>query len=120
MGFANRVIIINRGRIVINNTVDELKKGTAQMGRLKLRIFANEQKAKKLFEAIKGSAEAELLPSWEEGMVDFVLLHPADEDPRMAVWKRAKELDIPILEMKQANISLEDMFMQLAGGGTKE
>ena len=67
-----------------------------------------------LFKDIPDIKDCEILTADEKGALDVVLTYPADKDLRKLLWQKSQESNIPVLEMKQLNISLEDIYLQIS------
>ena len=93
----NKVIIINKGKIVAIDTPENLEK--------KVKI-----------EEIK---DVKLVKENEDGTKQYVIEANGDTDLRKVIFSEFAKENITIFEMKKADITLEDAFMQLIEGGEK-
>ena len=108
------VMILNRGRIAVNSTLARLSAEVSEMKRIKLRALCPRSRATLLFKDIPDIKDCEILTADEKGALDVVLTYPADKDLRKLLWQKSQESNIPVLEMKQLNISLEDIYLQIS------
>lgn len=108
------VMILNRGRIAVNSTLARLSAEVSEMKRIKLRALCQRSRATLLFKDIPDIKDCEILTADEKGALDVVLTYPADKDLRKLLWQKSQESNIPVLEMKQLNISLEDIYLQIS------
>lgn len=115
------IIILNhKGNIVINSPIDKLSKDTSGLKRLRISLMADRSRAKVLFGNVAEIIDYDAVPEIEHGVSEFVVTYPATgQDIRPVLFKAAAELDMPIVEMRPINISIEDIFMQLSGSDTR-
>jgi len=110
----DRVMIINRGKIVASGTPQSLSAGItsgANSMQVSLKGDARQiQNAIKEFSLIKIiSAET----GAEPGTADFVLAGENNEDIREAIFRCMVKNNFPILLMKASELSLEEIFLSL-------
>lgn len=111
----DRVIIINKGRIVATDTPDNLAKSAIKSNKLEMRIKGPKNDVLNGITQIPGVAYAEIVRIREEGAVD-VNVEMADEaDAREAIFEFCSSNHYPILLMKTAEVNLEDIFLQITG-----
>ena len=99
----NRVIIINQGQLVVDDTVDRLTAGTGAILKVE---FQNEVDPKTL-SALPGVKKL----SKQGGQ--FVLESEGDQDLREPLFKYAADKGWVILGMQREERNLEDIFQQL-------
>lgn len=99
----NRVIIINRGELVVDDTVDRLTAGTGAILKVE---FQNEVDSKTLL-ALPGVKKLSKQGS------QFVLESEGDQDLREPLFKYAADKGWVILGMQREERNLEDIFQQL-------
>ena len=99
----NRVIIINRGEIVANESVDQLTAGTGAI----LKVEFQNQVEAQLLSKLKGVAGVK-----GDGR-HFTLQTEGDQDLREPLFKFAAEQGWVILGMQREEQNLEDIFQQL-------
>ncbi|AEJ61766.1 ABC transporter related protein [Spirochaeta thermophila DSM 6578] len=108
-----RVLIINNGVIVADDTPENLAKRLMGTNTLLLRIEGTREAVEKALSAVKEVQELEFRPSQEEGTVEVVAKAPEETDIRKAVFTACARAGLPILQMRSLDISLEDIFLQL-------
>ena len=109
------VIMINRGRVAVNSSLASLSAEISECTRLKLKVVASRAAARSLLSGIPEITDVELQPAQEKGAVDLVVTYPAQHDLRRTLWEHTQTAGVPVLEMKQLNISLEDLYLQMSG-----
>ncbi len=114
----DRVIIINRGRIVADGPPDEL--GGRLRGRQRVRIgFVPEgfetAAAAEAFSSVAGVTGVEVAGR-EGGLELFTLETAPNTDPRLELYRLAAEKNWPLAELYLEGSTLEDIFRQLTIG----
>ena len=108
-----RVIIINRGQIIADDTPNNLSKKLSRDHSLLIRVKGEEKEMYKALNAIKGVKSVNCLGSKEEGSYDFVVVPEDDTDIRALVYDRIVERGKTILSFQSNELSLEQIFLRL-------
>lgn len=100
----DRVIIINKGEIVADKTLKELREGSKQVVVVAFDYRVEEAFLKSMPDVIK-----------VENLYDFMyeITFDSDEDMRSHVFDFAHDNDLKILQLNQKNASLESLFREL-------
>ena len=109
---ADDILIINNGKIAINTSAEELAKGQKM---LKMRLGAGQEKVKEYIREMCKVAEVDVLCEGDKSSVEIMLKYPRETDLREFAWKKTTEYGLPILEMAQQDISLEEIYLQITG-----
>ena len=115
----NKVIIINKGRIVAIDTPENLEKKVESNNTTYVTVEDTENKMETIKEKIPEIKEIKLIKENEDGTKQYVLESEKDVDLRKIVFNEFAKENITIFEMKKADITLEDAFMKLIEGGEK-
>ncbi len=108
----DRVVIINRGRIVADGSTEELKRTSAEDYSISLLLKgAPELEIKQLFDGVAGIASVDA--SGEDGMIRVRLSCRTGDDLREQVYSRVKTKDWALLELIRESKSLESIFSEL-------
>ncbi len=111
----DRVVIINRGKIVADGSTEELKSRSAEDYSISLLLKgAPESEAKELFAGLPGVASIDA--SGEDGMTRLRLSCRTQDDIREKVYSRVKTKDWALLELTRESKSLESIFSELTRG----
>ena len=102
----NRVIIINKGKLVADDTVDSLQ--TKQKGVTLIQIELKETIDKSLFEKIKNVTSVK-----SNGQNKWLIEYSGNEDMREKLFRFAVENKLTLLNLNIEKQSLEDVFHQL-------
>jgi len=111
----DRVVIINKGRIVADGSTEELKRGAAKEGSISIILAgAAEKEAADLLSAVPGVAGVETQRS--NGELRLRLAY-GGEDVRERVYRAIREKDWILLEFTREAKSLEKIFSELTKEG---
>ena len=113
----DRIVIINRGKIVGAGTTEELRMSNQRKAKLYLELVAPEEEINSMQSALSGISV--IIESAENGVVRLECTYPQEIDYRKDVYDYIKSKDWTLLEMKRHISSLEDIFRNLTGGGSK-
>ncbi|MBP3347721.1 MAG: ATP-binding cassette domain-containing protein [Clostridia bacterium] len=108
-----RVLIMNKGKIVASDTPENLSKQLQGANRLQIRVAAPEKQAVRLLKDIKGIQSVQFQGEREEGTSDFVVETAADLDVRKTVFNGMARSGYPLLMMRPLDMSLEEIFLKL-------
>lgn len=108
-----RVIIINKGRIVAEDTPDNLSKITARRQQYSVRIAGEKNNVISVCESIDGVMSVTELAPVEEGAVDVLIDVKDNTDIRRQLFSVLATKSMPILMLKPNMMSLEDVFLTL-------
>jgi len=110
----DRIIIINRGRLVAVDTPENLRDRLrrASMTRVRLRSAAAREQAEELIRSIGGVLLVRGEGSADDGAVLVVESAP-DRDLREEIARRLVGAGLPLLEIYNEELSLEDIFIRL-------
>lgn len=115
----NKVIIINKGKIVAIDTPENLEKKVESNNTTYVTVEDTENKMETIKEKIPEIKEIKLIKENEDGTKQYVLESEKDVDLRKIVFNEFTKENITIFEMKKADTTLEDAFMKLIEGGEK-
>lgn len=115
----NKVIIINKGKIVAIDTPENLENKVTSNNSIYVTVEDPENKMKTIQEKIKEIERVELVTENEDGTKQYVLEAKGKEDLRKIIFAEFAKENITIFEMKKADTTLEDAFIKLIEGGEK-
>ena len=109
-----RVIIIDKGRIVAQDTLENLSSNVNEITRLTLRVQGgDETNIRKALREVRGVRYVEAIGVKEEGTLDFILESERSQDVRADVFRTMVNLQNPVLMFRPMDVTLEDIFLQL-------
>ena len=116
----DRVVIINNGKLVAEDTPENLENRTANKNVIYITIEDNDNKTEKMKEKKKSIEEIKLIEELEDKTKKYEIVGKKDEDLRKIVFTEFAKEGITILEMKKPEATLEDAFMKIIDeGGNK-
>ncbi len=110
-----RVIIIDHGRIVAQDSLAALQQGLGETAKLTVRIAGPEAATARTLRAIEGVINVDNLGVRESNSYDFLITANKEIDVRRAIFNIMGKSGTPILLMRYLDYTLEDIFLQLTG-----
>ncbi|MBR5156774.1 MAG: ATP-binding cassette domain-containing protein [Clostridia bacterium] len=113
-----RVIIINKGRLVASDTAENLGKSISNENKFQLRVSGDERSILDALEGISGIKYIKSLGRKEAGSIDFVIEAEPNVDVRTPIFNALAQNGLPILAMQAMDLSLEDIFLEVTQNST--
>jgi gliding motility-associated transport system ATP-binding protein len=104
----NRILIINRGRIVAEDTPERLQARLSGSRRVMVQVAGDDDGLEEAVRSIPGIGSMKITGN---GSLEFETL--TGQDIRPAVARMLVKSGFDLLEMRQVGVSLEDVFLQL-------
>lgn len=108
-----RVIIINKGKIVAIDTPEKLEEKTKEKNVLFVTVEDKEEKMLSIKEEIKEIEELTMVKDNDDGTKQYKIVTDEKNDVRKKLFEVLPKKDITIFELKKAETSLEDAFIKL-------
>ena len=108
-----RVVIINKGKIVAEDTTENLSKSTAGKMEYTIRICGDRGSILSAVSSVEGVKQAKELGVKEPGTIDVVVTGDQSFDFRRPLFNVLAQKGLPIYMMKSNDMSLEDIFIKL-------
>ena len=108
-----RVVIINQGKIVAQDTLDNLTRNISDTSRFRLRIAGAERDVYKAIRDIPGTRSVDEMGCKEPDSYDFLVEADRGADIRRPLFNQMAKMGCPILMLRPMDIELEDIFLQL-------
>lgn len=115
-----RVIIINKGRIIAIDTPENLEKKVQEKNVILLTVEDKNNNMEKIKEQITEMLECKQVKDNDDGTKQYMVQSNAEVDLRKQLFDVLPKNDITIFELKKAEKSLEDAFLTLVDTNTKE
>lgn len=112
----DRIIIIDKGTVVANDTADNLSKKVATDHRLTVRVEGDKKQILDVIKSIDKVKYARADMEREPGVYEYEIEAEEGVDIRRELSKRLAERDMPILMMRSADLALEDIFLKITMG----
>lgn len=109
----SRVIVINKGKVVADDTTANLSNGLSAENRLILSIEGDQNAIISALEGLPGVKTAVLSKTNPDLSAEYVVNYDKNEDVRKIVFAKMAEISCPIISMKNDNMTLEDIFRKL-------
>ena len=113
----NKVIIINKGKIVAIDTPENLENKVSNNNSVYVTVEDPENKIKTMEEKIKDIKKIMIIQENEDGTKQYAIEAKGETDLRKTIFAEFAKENITIFEMKKADTTLEDAFMKLIEGG---
>ena len=116
----DHVFIISKGKLVASDKTEKLLERMTGSQQIELLVKGEKTLAEDAITSIPEVEHCELLEEKEAGTSLMRITAKKDADIRESVFLACAESKMPILEMKAAEKSLEDVFLELTGKGGAE
>ncbi len=114
-----RILIINGGRLVANDTAENLSKNLSSDHSLIVRVLGPEAEVMKILGSIKNIESVVSQGLREDNAYEYLLTPKENCDIRRELFERLAERNRPILSLSSNKLTLEQIFLRLTDG-TKE
>ncbi|GIP35650.1 ABC transporter ATP-binding protein [Paenibacillus sp. J2TS4] len=112
-----RVLIINKGRIVLDNKPEQIAQSMGQAFEVKLEVRGPLETVKEQLEQLDTVESVQVIEAAaeesEENSTRLLVVSRDRQDIREALFFRMAELGYPIIGMERERMSLEDIFVKL-------
>lgn len=115
-----RVVILNKGKIVAIDTPENLEEKTKEQNVLFVTVEDKEEKMSSLKEKITDIEKLEMIKDNEDGTKQYKIVSKSEKDVRKALFETLPKEGITIFELKKAETSLEDAFIKLVDNATSK
>lgn len=109
----DRIVILNQGEIVADDTAENLSAKFSKERRLEVRIDAPAKEVSSLIAGVPGVEKVAVLDSNENGAIDLAIEVAEGVDIRRDLFERLAQKKWPLLYSKPSAMSLEDIFINL-------
>ena len=109
----DRIIIINQGVLVADDTAANLTRRYSSDRRLLLRVAGGEEDVLHLLERVPGVENAVSLGEKEPGVFEFAITPAEGQDVRREISSRLASRNWIIMGMRSMEMTLEDVFVAL-------
>lgn len=108
-----RVVIINRGKIVAEDKLENLTAGIGESTRMAVRVAGPESEVEQALRGLEGIRLVEPMGAKEEGAFDFLIEAERTRDVRRDIFAALTEMNAPLLMLRPMDLTLEDIFLKL-------
>lgn len=115
----NKVIIINKGKIVAIDTPQNLENAVSKNNNIYVTIEDPENKIETVKDKIEGIKDIKLVATNDDGTKHYCIESEGEKDLRKTIFAEFAKENITIYEMKKQDVTLEDAFIELIEGDKK-
>ncbi len=108
-----RILIINNGRLVANDTAENLSKTLSSDHSIVVRVAGPEAEIHKILLSIKGVESVSAQGLREDNAYEFLIMPKENSDIRRDIFSRLAERNRPLLELRSNELTLEQIFLRL-------
>lgn len=116
----DRIIVIDRGRILADKSTEEFVKISEAPTRLNLRVEGDKNEVLRFLRNFNGIQSAEELSCVEEGVHNYFVAAKEGRDIRRDLFFALAEKEFAVLGMEALGMSVEDIFLRLVGPQEKQ
>jgi ABC-2 type transport system ATP-binding protein len=111
----DRIVIINKGKIVADEKTGELGEKMAGVKRYRVTLSCSETEGKRVLSEVEGVRAVKAVACADEDACSFEFESDFRFDARKPLFNALASSHICMLELTPVNLSLEDIFINLAG-----
>ncbi|SHK25127.1 ABC-2 type transport system ATP-binding protein [Anaerocolumna jejuensis DSM 15929] len=115
----DQVMIINKGRLIVSDTPDNLSQHIGGSKGLHLEVKGEQEAIKKALETIPEITKLEFDKNAKGGIVKLSAYSNEENDIREAVFYALSDAKCPIYDMHSTKMSLENIFLELTQDSPK-
>lgn len=108
-----KVVIINKGKIIAVDTPENLEKKTKEKNSILLTVEDPKDNMKKIKEKLPEIESIQLMKDNEDGTKQFIITSSEEVDLRKKLFNILPKEEITIFELKKTESTLEDAFIKL-------
>ncbi len=112
----DRIVVIDKGRLVANDTTENLSHDLSADHKLILQVEGPAKEVQSLLKGIPDMVEVHINRTIDKTVTEFSLNAKEGVDIRREVFKRMAERSYPILLMRSSELTLEEIFLKLTTG----
>ncbi|MCL1854707.1 MAG: ABC transporter ATP-binding protein [Clostridia bacterium] len=111
-----RVVIIDNGSIVAIDSLANLTAGEGETSRMIIRVAGEEAQVSRALSELEGVLRIEPQGILEPGSADFMIETRSRVDIRRTLFAALAEMNAPLLMLRPADTTLEEIFLKLTSG----
>ncbi len=109
----DRILVINKGRLIANDTPENLYQALSRSNNLMVRVIGQRELVQQTLAAVPGVVRVTDLGQKEPDSFDFTVETDGVQDVRSAIFRALAKEDCPLLSLRSREVSLEDIFLEL-------
>ncbi len=112
----DRVIVINGGELVADDTEANLSRKLSDDLRYTIRVEGPEKDVEQMLSGMAELSRVQSLGQKEDGVYEYVIEPVEGKDVRRELFNRLAARSWPLMGLKSSEMTLEDIFLQLTTG----
>ncbi len=112
----DHIMIISKGRLAASDTAENLTKMMQPEVRLDITVRTDTKTAEEILAQVENVSEYSVVESQEQGASDAEVKYKPEFDLRDEIFRAFTEKGCSIIKMNMAEVSLEDVFLELTEG----
>jgi ABC-2 type transport system ATP-binding protein len=116
----DRIMIINRGVLVASDTPERLSSNLTHGHQMTARVKGEQGKILSALEAFPVIKSVKVDGSVEPGTYDLIMSGDDNVDIREAIFNCMAKNNLPILQLKSMDLTLEEIFLQVTTGSSTD
>ena len=116
----DRVVVINKGNIVADDTPENLAHNVSGSRRLLVRLACSEAEGLKILRNLDGLISADAIGEKEKFTCDYIIESAPQVDIRKPLFFALAAKNVALLGLKSLEMSLEDVFIELVDNQTNK
>ena len=118
----DEIIIINEGKMITKDTPENITKKMVDTNGVHIVVKGDKTKLKEALRTVSGikNVAYDNDKDVEENTVGLTIYCAEDEDIRVELFYALAKAECPLIEMNKLDTSLEDAFLALTRGGSKQ
>lgn len=114
----DRIVIINKGKIVANERTERISELAGGPGSLIAKICGPQNEVLRAIKALPGVSSAELMAQSEPDSISVAVTAEPNVDVRKPLFNLLARNSWPLIGLEAMGVSLEDIFIRLTSGKT--
>jgi ABC-2 type transport system ATP-binding protein len=111
-----RVVVLHRGRLVADDAPEALGRSLGSANRMVARIQGQPERVQAALNRVAGIARVVVLAQREPNAYEYTIEGARDRDIRADVFRALARADLPLLDARSGEDSLEQVFLSLVAG----
>lgn len=107
----DRIIIINKGKIVANEKTEEISKAVTNVSKLAVKVCGPEKEVQKLLQGIPGVSSVDPMGHQDLDSTTFSITGQPGIDVRKPIFNLMASHGYPIIGLEAQGLNLEDVFL---------
>ena len=109
----DRIVIINRGRIVANEKTQEISRAVEGAGKLSIKVCGPEKEVLSALRELNGVQMVEALGARDADSITYYIESKGGLDIRKIIFRCMAQKGWPIIGMESMGVNLEDIFLSV-------